>query len=479
MTGFLIQSGISMALLLALYYLLLQRESMHGFNRFFLLFAICFSFAIPFVQIEVPAGEIPFVPIKQLVEVMEQPPVRAGGFEKAVPRTDVLPLIYTLLYLVGVLTMLSRFLVNISRLRSMVTSNTVVPFGRSRLVLLEQPVMPHSFLHYIFISKNDFNDKRIEEELYQHESAHMRQGHSWDIIFIELVLIFFWFNPFLYFYKKAIKLNHEFLADRSVLGTNNDVPAYQQILLQKIFMNKASGLASHVHYSLTKKRLIMMTKNTSRFRGYMLKTVAISCCAGLMLTFCIESVAQEKPPPPTPRKEAAKETKSTKPKQPVNEVVQYTVTIKGKPPVIIYADSDSMRKVKDRYYGGQGDKVIYSFSGKGEKAVAKKYSEMTQDEKDALPPPPPVPKLRVPSQEQLDSWLDDKKYGVWLNNKRVSNGALRNYKPFDFGEYSVSRLAKNAVNYGKHYYQVDLTTRDAFEEYKANYIKLLGLDEKQ
>jgi hypothetical protein len=263
------------------------------------------------------------------------------------------------------------------------------------------------------------------------------------------------------------------------LKTNNNVPYYQQILLQKIFMNKASGLASHVHYSLTKKRLIMMTKSTSLLRGFLLKTLAMSFCAGLILTFCIKSVAQVSPP--APKKEAAKETPATK--SPRTPVIAQDLPASKRPPVIvkyIVTNSDSLRRVKDRYYGGQGEQVIYVRFKKGEAAgVPKKYSEMTQEEKDYLPPPPPVPKLRIPSQDQLESWLDDKKFGVWINAKRVSNSALRNYKPADFGGYSVSKLEKNAINHGKHYFQVDLTTRDAFEENKSRFIKLLGLDEKQ
>ena len=90
-----------------------------------------------------------------------------------------------------------------------------------------------------------------------------------------------------------------------------------------------------------------------------------------------------------------------------------------------------------------------------------------------------MPTLQVPSQSQLDEWLDSDKYGVWIDVKRVSNEELRNYKPSYFGEYFVSKLHKNATNYGKHYYQVNLTSRDSFEAYRAMYIKLLGLDEKQ
>lgn len=53
MTDFLIKSTISLFVLLAVYNLLLEKEKMHQFNRFYLLFSLIFSFTIPFITIEI------------------------------------------------------------------------------------------------------------------------------------------------------------------------------------------------------------------------------------------------------------------------------------------------------------------------------------------------------------------------------------------------------------------------------------------
>jgi beta-lactamase regulating signal transducer with metallopeptidase domain len=84
--------------------------------------------------------------------------------------------------------------------------------------------------------------------------------HSLDILLIETLKVLFWFNPIFIFYKKAIQLNHEFLADEKVVKSHNDVPFYQNLLISKANANPTYYLASNLNYSVTKKRLIMMTK---------------------------------------------------------------------------------------------------------------------------------------------------------------------------------------------------------------------------
>jgi bla regulator protein blaR1 len=80
------------------------------------------------------------------------------------------------------------------------------------------------------------------------------------------------------------------------------------------------------------------------------------------------------------------------------------------------------------------------------------------------PAPPPLPRV-VPSQTQIESWKNSKIYGLWINNKRVSNSELNKYQNTDFAQVFVSKLGKNTVNYGKHYYQVDLMTTEHYETY--------------
>lgn len=68
------------------------------------------------------------------------------------------------------------------------------------------------------------------------------------------------------------------------------------------------------------------------------------------------------------------------------------------------------------------------------------------------------------TQEQLDDWQDSNEYGVWVDGGRIDNADLSKTHPEDYANYFVSRLEKNAKNYGKHYYQVNLMTHAYFEK---------------
>lgn len=88
--------------------------------------------------------------------------------------------------------------------------------------------------------------------------------------------------------------------------------------------------------------------------------------------------------------------------------------------------------------------------------------------KENIPVPKPFSKT-IPTTELLDSWQDSKIYGIWVDNKRIANTELKRYSPNDFSHYFVSKLSKNAINYGKHYYQVDLMTNKFYENYVKNW----------
>ena len=77
---------------------------------------------------------------------------------------------------------------------------------------------------------------------------------------------------------------------------------------------------------------------------------------------------------------------------------------------------------------------------------------------------PPLPQA-VPTDKQLETWEDAKLYGVWIDGKKVTNSILSDYSNTDFSHWDVSKLSKNAVDYGKHYYQVDLMTKEYYQQY--------------
>jgi len=274
-----------MAVLLGFYHLLLEREKMHRFNRFYLLGAIVFSFTVPFITIPVYA-EAAAIPYTRL-QAGTTPNMPIGG--QAVDNWQYIGGLHALISI----AMLLRFIRNIWHITSKIKANTIVTYKNATLILLQEKILPHTFLNYIFINARDYESRDVKDELYLHELAHVTQKHTFDILFIELFKVFFWFNPFTYLYKRAIQLNHEFLADEQVVKSSANVSNYQQLLLEMASAGKNYALASSLTFSITKKRFIMMTKTTSTLKSNFLRASIAPAIACVMLFLCTETVAQE------------------------------------------------------------------------------------------------------------------------------------------------------------------------------------------
>jgi len=131
-------------------------------------------------------------------------------------------------------------------------------------VLLKDNIAPHTFFSYLFFNSEKYLNKQIPQEVIVHEEAHARQLHSLDILLIEFLQILFWFNPLIYLAKNAIKLNHEFLADQSVIKEGIETSLYQRTLLAFSSDAPSSNLANAINYSSIKKRFTVMKTQTSK-----------------------------------------------------------------------------------------------------------------------------------------------------------------------------------------------------------------------
>lgn len=282
-----IKSSLSLLTLLVFYHLILEREKMHQFNRFYLLFAIVISLVLPFVSFEIAET----VPVQGLKPIM-LPEISSAPI---LPVEDIsyFPMILWCLYGLIALVLLVRFSKNIRTILVKAKTNKSLAYKNTKLVLLKEKTLPHTFLNVIFVNENDYADKKIEEELYAHELVHVTQKHTLDILGIEFLKVVFWFNPLFSFYKKAIQLNHEFLADEGVVSTYKNVPFYQTLLLQKGNETQTIYLASNLNYLVTKKRLIMMTKETSEALLFAKKIAVVPVFAGLIFFLGTETVAKE------------------------------------------------------------------------------------------------------------------------------------------------------------------------------------------
>ena len=308
MTTYIINFILCSGLLLAVYHLFLRNENLYKFNRFYLLFSLVFSLTVPAISVKIyrnetlPAEHYEQAPAHVAVgtaqthySINKQAPVRqeATQWEQLViAYADSLPYAIAVLYSIVMVIMLFRFMRNIYLISRKAKKGESRLIDGAGLVLIDEEVTPHSFFKYIFINKADYNDGLVEPEIICHEQTHIKQLHSLDIIFIELVQAICWFNPLIPFYRKAIQLNHEFLADEAVIKNYVNTRAYQGLLLSKASQLSGLYLSSQFNYSITKKRFIMMTKNTSAKVALYKKFAVIPVLAVAVLVFCNRVTAQ-------------------------------------------------------------------------------------------------------------------------------------------------------------------------------------------
>ncbi|APQ17759.1 hypothetical protein A9200_02275 [Maribacter hydrothermalis] len=257
-----------MAIFLLFYKLLLEKESIHHFKRFFLLIALIASFIIPQVVFTEYVKIEPSTTVTQVLTLNEQPEI--APVVTAIEKSPVnWSLILWTIYGLGVISFGFRFLYNLVKIWKRIRSNTQIKNNSIVRVLLKEQLPPHTFLRYIFLNKQKFKSKSIPKSVLRHEETHATQRHSLDVLFLELLQVIFWFNPLIYVFKKAIKLNHEFLADSAVLNGEEDHLNYQNTLLsylsnESFNTHQSVGIANAINYSSIKKRFVIMKKQTSK-----------------------------------------------------------------------------------------------------------------------------------------------------------------------------------------------------------------------
>ena len=284
MEVYLLKSAACLGILFLFYKFLLEKENMHVFKRYYLLSAVLVSFIIPFITFTTYVEATP-KPEFQLLKTgsgKDIPAVATGS--------NVITIVLWSIYTFGVLIFSLNFLKNLNSLLRKIKKNTHIRDGFITKVLLQEDVAPHTFWNYIFLNKDKFEQNAIPQEVLEHEQAHARQKHSFDILFLELLQIMLWFYPLIYLVKKAVKLNHEFLADRAVLRKGIATADYQETLLLFSSGHLKNRLVNPIDYSIIKKRFTVMRTKTSKQVVWLKSFLLLPLLAVLVVSFSSNKV---------------------------------------------------------------------------------------------------------------------------------------------------------------------------------------------
>ncbi len=289
LVNFIIESGVSLTLLATVYVLFLRKETFFRANRLFLLGSLVFSVLLPLLRLRVLTpqpvllSEVSVTPYRNLLESIT---VYGHGFTGQIEKTVLSAQLLVVVYLAGVGILLSLFIFRIIQIWLKIRKSEVENKDGFRLVLLEKETTPFSFLNYIFVNRSQMNDAGYNRMMI-HELEHVKQGHSFDVMILELLTAFQWFNPFMWLLRRAIRENHEFLADRAVLNTGTSRGEYKQILLNQ-FIGGQLVIANNFNYSLIKNRIKMMSKINSPKIALTKTIIGILAAVALIIAFACE-----------------------------------------------------------------------------------------------------------------------------------------------------------------------------------------------
>ena len=153
-----------------------------------------------------------------------------------------------------------------------------------RLLIVNKEISAFSFGRWVFISQHDYENHH--NEILAHEREHIRLNHFYDLIFLEAVKIFYWFNPFIYCLIRDMKDIHEFQADDQTLTKGIDATQYQLIIIRKSVGHQKFALANSFNHCQTKNRIVMMNKQKTGKAWRWKVATFLPVLAFLLLTFC-------------------------------------------------------------------------------------------------------------------------------------------------------------------------------------------------
>jgi len=277
---------VSVALILfaslVFYKVLLHKETFFRLNRFMLLACLVLAFTLPLIHVPpqwsfrkagtviTPAYFLPAATVTENLSSSETQIANDGTQkssgtqkEKSIFRDLSFIDVIIWVYWIGVAIFAINFIVQLLTLIYRSYSKPIIQDGRFRIVELSGDQAPCSFGNNIFI-----NPEKYEWETYSqillHEKIHIEQGHSYDILLAEIALIFQWFNPFAWLYRKAVEDNLEFLTDNDLLEHKEvDRSSYQLSLVKVSAPHFPVSLTTNYNQSILKKRLIMMNAKKS------------------------------------------------------------------------------------------------------------------------------------------------------------------------------------------------------------------------
>ncbi len=279
---YIIKVIICSGLLTLYYYAALHNKRFHYYNRFYILMSIALSTLLPLMHLQWFTFNSSSPQAIHLFNIINA----EGGENFTETGSNFITLQQFSLFIIVFISFVLLFIFyliikKIYRLKKKYPVNRTSDFD---FIETDIQQAPFSFLKNIFWRTDISLQEETGKQILQHEITHIRQKHSWDKLFIQLLLCFFWMNPFYWLLKKELYLIHEFIADEEAVG-KNDAAAFAKMLLASQYGKFQFLPAQSIFYSPVKRRLIMLSISKKSQFSYVRRLMVLPLIAVVVCLF--------------------------------------------------------------------------------------------------------------------------------------------------------------------------------------------------
>ncbi|WP_224485017.1 M56 family metallopeptidase [Robertkochia aurantiaca] len=269
-------------LFLLVYDLWLKKETFFNWNRVYLLLTPLISVFLPFIKMDVLRTTAPEPLVKAVPVIFPEP---AQVVTATVPQADGLSLTpWEWLLLSGGIIALGFFFYKLFLIFRLRQKGVKRYFKEYLQIEVADSEIAFSFFRQVFLGQRIL--ERSHRHILDHELVHIREGHSWDLIYFEILRILFWFNPLVYVFQARMTELHEFIADEKMSGKHKK-DTYEHLLQEVFHTREISFINSFFNHSLIKKRIIMLHRSRSNpLRKFKYLFIAPLVLGMLMYTSC-------------------------------------------------------------------------------------------------------------------------------------------------------------------------------------------------
>lgn len=268
---YIVLANLFLCAFFGLYAFLLKKETFFQANRVYLLSALMLSFILPVIHTNwfgqsAIAEQIRYSVIAKPIDVFASGQTGASHF------TFFEFISWT--YFIGAVLFAAHLLIRL--------------FAVKKIILNSDNGSSYSFFNGVYLTESNSTNQLICE----HENIHAAQWHSVDVLLIEIVIIFNWFNPLVYLFRKELKNVHEFIADEGALKLSASKKEYAMLLFSQTFETPINNLVNpFFNQKLLKQRIMMIQKDKSQKSALLKYLLAVPLFA-LMLTLSSTTIAR-------------------------------------------------------------------------------------------------------------------------------------------------------------------------------------------